>query len=118
MTALIKVIELVAATWYISYVVTNKAGPFRIFTRAREWREGKWHGRTSTPKSISIVENKARTEYEITHDGLLDCIICMSPYVALLLWLINSDYLTVPFAIAGLALWAHSYTGWIHFGGK
>jgi len=116
MDGLIKVAELVAATWYLSYVLTNKGGPLNLFARAREAGGGRWHGRT-----IEWTINKSPTAptYEQNgQPGLLDCIICIAPYVALVLWLINSDYLTIPFAIAGLALWAHSYTGWIHFGGK
>lgn len=122
---LLKLLELVAASWYIAYVLTNKGGPFNLFMRAREAGGGLWHGRvynvkyTVATKEDGVVPTPTK-EYggEMIVPGLMDCIICMLPYTSLLLWLINSDYLTIPFAIAGLALWAHSYTGWIHFGGK
>jgi len=121
MDGLLHLIELVAASWYIAYVLTNKGGPLNLFARAREAGGGRWHGRIDS-KAIAYT-NPVTKEIDFTTTqtevpGLMDCIVCMLPYVALILWLIDSPYLTIPFAIAGLGLWAHSYTGWIHFGGK
>jgi hypothetical protein len=117
MTGLLKILELVAASWYMAYVLTNKGGPFNLFARAREWRGGRWHGRT-TGYDIRIDDGKTPIPM---YDGLMDCIICMLPYVALGWWLVDqagAGVVMLPFAISGLALWAHAYTGWIHFGGK
>jgi len=114
---LIKIIEWVAASWYLAFVLTNKAGPFNLFTRAREWHEGKWHGRTF----YWNPQIDHRTEKIFNNDGLMDCIICLLPYVGFGWWLVDQagfEVVMMPFAIAGLALWAHGYTGWVHLGGK
>lgn len=119
MANLIKLIELVAASWYVAYILTNKGGPFNWFARAREAGGGRWHGRTT--EWIKNEPPKAPTYESVGQPGLMDCIVCMLPYVGLGAWLLDEAGLSIllmPFAIAGLALWAHSYTGWIHFGGK
>jgi hypothetical protein len=121
MEAILKVLELVAASWYVAYVLTNKGGPFNAFARVREWRGGRWHGRFIDFKLIKNEPQYAPVYEEQTMPGLMDCIVCMLPYVALGWWLIDqagAGVVLLPFAISGLALWAHSYTGWIHFGGK
>lgn len=120
---LLKLIELVAASWYVAYVLINKGGPFNWFARAREWREGRWHGRTTTFHVYTHEPITKQQQETIVkgESGLLDCIICILPYVGFGWWLIDqvgADVVMIPFAISGLALWAHSYTGWIHFGGK
>jgi len=111
-------LKLAAACWYVSYIVTNKPGLFGIFERLREFKGGRWHGRKTAPEYV--VTLSANTSYETTelkggeriHDGLLDCIICLAPYVALALLLIGANVVTDAFAVAGVALMLHSYSGW------
>lgn len=82
---IIELIELSAATWYLSYTITNSSGPFKMFERLR--------------KHISL-------------GGLTACIICLAFWVALVLRFIGPNPITDGLAVAGVALWAHSYFGW------
>lgn len=103
-------LKLAAACWAISYMVTKTHGPLGIFERLREFKGGRWHGRT-----IRWIENpmpKSPTYEQVGHDGLLDCIICLSIWVAMALVLIGANVVTDAFAVAGCALWAHSWMGW------
>lgn len=102
-----EMLKLVAAAWYIAYAVTSTAGPFGVFERVRDWRDGRWHGRTMGWH----IEHKEQVPMS---DGLLDCIICLAPWVALILRLIGANIITDAFAIAGIALLLHGYTGWRH----
>lgn len=75
------------ATWYICYVLVSKSGPFRVLERIRA-KSG----------------------------GLLECIYCVAPYVALLLYMLvlHTDFgihLVQVFGIAGLSMMLRSYTG-------
>jgi hypothetical protein len=103
-----------AAAWYISYAVTHTHGPFGVFERLREFNGGRWHGRSLYPTKIIMDGTNSRVENEIQKDGLLDCIICLMPWVALILYLIGVNVVTSALAIAGLALWLHGYSGWRH----
>ena len=78
-------IILAIAAWRLSYMVTKEQGPFRGFFIARE----KW-------------------------GGVLDCIYCISVWIAALcaiLWYFNLTLILYPFAISGLAMMLRSYTG-------
>lgn len=87
-----------AAAWYLAYVLTKSSGPFGIIEKLREWRDGSWHGRIRTETdSIS---------------GLFDCIICTMFWAAVVFRLVGHNVVTDAFAIAGAALWIHSFTGW------
>lgn len=104
-----------AAAWFVAYVVTSSAGPFGVFMRLREWREGRWHGRHY--QMVEMKPDQHATpmwEKQSMRDGLLDCIICTMPYVALILRLIGANVIFDAFAIAGIALMLHGYTGWRH----
>lgn len=80
-----ELLKLAAATWAICYMISNTHGAFGMF----EWLR----------KHMPL-------------GGLTSCIICLSPYVALALLLIGSNVVTDAFAVAGVALLAHSYSGW------
>lgn len=115
MSELLFIVGLVSAAWYLAFAV-GMSGPFQVFDKLREWRGGRWHGRTVKPTAIGIKNGKGFVENEIQHDGLMDCIICRMPYIALMLLIahhFNLDLLYWAFSIAGLALWAHSTFGWI-----
>lgn len=101
----LELVTLAAASWYVAYVVTSTSGPFGVFTRVREWRGGRWHGR--------IIDRNAKTtgDYDKYH-GLLDCIICTSFWVAQGLTLVTHHSFIDGLAIAGVALMLHRYTGW------
>lgn len=117
MTNLILVAEMVTATWYLAFVVTKMGGPFQWFTRARDYRGGRWHGRTED--GIALPENydpKSQNWRRFNRDGLLDCIICMMPYVAVMvigLHHFQLDILYYPFSLAGAALMLHGFSGWL-----
>lgn len=109
MNQVLFVIELVAAAWYLAFVLTKMGGPFQLFDKAREWQGGRWHGRTGG----WYINYPEKT---LMHDGLMDCIICLMPYISfglLLLHHFHLDLLFLPFSMAGLALWAHSSFGWL-----
>lgn len=110
-------LKLILGVWYIAYAVTNTHGPLGVF----EWMRNATvfgysiHGRHGVPMRYRHVEHG-----EVTVDsgpiypenGLLDCIICFAPYVALALLLINVQGVRDVLALAGGALLLHSFTGW------
>ncbi len=77
------------ATWYVAYTLTAKPGPFRLFERFR----ARW-----------------------TIGGLLNCMPCLSVWVALVLYLIGLVFAPAVWvvAVAGGAMLAHRYTGGDH----
>lgn len=81
---------LALATWYIAHAVVNTHGPFNAFATLR--------GRFPL-------------------GGLLTCTVCLSLWIALLLWLIwqtpAQPIVYVP-ALAGAALMLGSYSGASH----
>lgn len=107
-------------TWYVSYAVTNTHGPMGIFERLREWRGGRWHGRSKVPKQVTISGTSDDTQvnfgWEYKHDGLLDCIICLSFWVALVVtWLLAGRLMPLEsVAVAAVTLWIHAYSNWVH----
>lgn len=115
-------LKLAAAVWYIAYSVTKTHGPFGIFERLREFRGGRWHGRGKSiisvtydpdaPLTKGLPPNSRVIGEDNPKDGLLDCIICLSIWVALALVLIGANVVTDAFAVAGVALWVHSFSGW------
>lgn len=76
------------ATLYLSEIITGKDGPFGVFTKLRQ----------------------------VPSMGLLRCVWCTAPYVALLM--LGVYWFAPPvvwvFAVAGLALALRSYTGVAH----
>jgi hypothetical protein len=107
-------LKYAAATWAICYMVTKTSGPLGIFERLREFKGGRWHGRTLFPTKIIMDGENSRVENEIQKDGLLDCIICLSIWVAMALLLIGPNIVTDAFAVAGVSLWVHAYSSWVH----
>jgi hypothetical protein len=99
---------LALATWYVSYVLTSSEGPHGIF---RWIREHVWHGRTRKVWPEASEGEDIRT---IFHDGLLDCPICLSFWVALILVTVTIGHVDIvqTLAVAGLAMLAHGMTGW------
>jgi hypothetical protein len=102
---------LSAATWYISFALTNTDGPGGVFARAREWHGGAWHGRGKHPM-LRIDTDTKRTPVMVDGYGLLDCIVCLSLWIALLLALLTGHTVLDGIAIAGVSLWVHGFTGW------
>ena len=99
-----------ACSWYIAYVVTSTHGAFGMFERLREWRGGRWHGR----KSITVVSNSdggIRQDIRIT-PGLLDCIVCLIFWLALLIGYLEGLTIIESIAAAGVGLFLHGFTGW------
>lgn len=81
-------LTLTLFTWYASYVLVKTDGPFNLFKKLRA---------------------------RVTFGGLLECIICLSVWIAALGYvLLQSPYAALAYigAIAGGALWGHRYTGW------
>ena len=105
-------LKLMLGVWYIAYAVTATDGPRGIF----EWmREKLPHGRHGAPTFARGVLSDG-TEYETDKiypaNGLLDCIICFAPWVALALLTVQVDVIRDVLALAGGALLLHSFTGW------
>jgi len=105
-----------AAAWFIAYAVTKTSGPFQVFIWIREFADGRWHGRTMKWVTKEPGDGHAllTADYIPNHDGLLDCIICLMPYVALVMRLVGANVVMDALAIAGVALWLHGFTGWRH----
>lgn len=77
------------ATWYIAYALTATHGLFGMFDKLR-----------AADQRIGLK--------------LLKCIVCTAVWVALgiaLLWTV-APFVVHVFAVAGLAMLAHKYTGW------
>jgi hypothetical protein len=82
-------ILIALATWYLSYAITATHGPFRVFEILRK---------------------------SIPHGGLLECPICLSPYMAMILLLVPMGVVVQALALAGAAMLLHGFSGW-RFGG-
>lgn len=82
---------LALATWRVSLMLVREKGPYQIFSRLRKFT---------------------------TLGGLLECIYCMSVWSALTFYLIwyhtELKVIVVLFAISGLAMVTHRYTGGDH----
>lgn len=108
-------IELViyaAACWYIAYAVTQTHGPFGVFVKLRDFKGGRWHGRYR--KVIGTGKDSEGNIFDkvTIDDGLLDCIICAMFWLGQGMALVNHNSFIDGLAVAGVALWAHSYFGW------
>lgn len=82
-------VTLALATWYLAYALTKTHGAFGMFEKLRKLDE-----------RIDL--------------NLLVCIVCTAFWVALgmlVLWTVAPLAVQV-FAVAGLAMLAHKYTGW------
>jgi len=73
------------AAWYVSYVVSSSSGPFNVFIWIRA---------------------------HLPLGGLTHCIICLMPWVALILSSMGRNIITDALAIAGVGLWFHGFTSW------
>ena len=78
-------LQVAFATWYLAYAITSTHGPFGIFDKARK---------------VTAL------------GGLLECPICLAPWIAFIL--LNAPYgvLTQAFAVAGVAMILHGWSGW------
>lgn len=110
---------IAASTWYVAYTLTSSDGPFQVFAWLREHlphgREAVGHAPpevVNIPEGQSIPEHLRKTIYEYRHNGLLDCPLCLSIWVALVFVLAPVGWLTYAFATAGVAMLLHGYTGW------
>lgn len=110
-----RLIILACATWYLSYSMTNTDGLFGVFAWLRENWPHILGGRTQTLKSSRIIDATTipkKTADEYLKDGLFDCIICTAVWVGIILSLLTGGDILTGVAAAGLALLAHSFTGW------
>ena len=97
-----------ACSWYIAYAVTSTHGAFGMFERLREWRGGRWHGRSKYPLYV-VTENQPAKPIM---DGLLDCIICLIFWIALIMGYLEGLTILESIAAAGIGLWFHAFAGW------
>lgn len=84
--ALMDLVLLAGAVWYISYALTALDGPLNLFVKLRALKLG----------------------------GLFDCIYCTAiwvGFVAIWLWMGGFETLLYPFALAGWSMMLRSYTG-------
>lgn len=104
---------LALATWYAAYAVTSTHGPGGVF----DWvREHVWHGRHGVDTSTKFDSNTgvALSTPPPLRNGLLDCPICLAFWVALILVTVTLGHIDLvqTLAVAGLAMLAHSASGW------
>jgi hypothetical protein len=96
-------IKLIFGVWYIAHAVTGTHGPGGLFELMREKLP---HGRRTITRYAETAMSRN------TLPGLLDCIICFAPWVALALLLVQVEVIRDVLALAGGALLLHSFTGW------
>lgn len=104
-------LKIILGTWYIAHAVTATHGPAGIF----EWtRDHVWHGRRGMRLEKVVIEDGAIVPalQVPKENGLLDCIVCFAPWVALVLLIAPDGMIVNALAIAGGALLLHSFTGW------
>lgn len=99
-----------AAAWCISYALTSTHGAFGMFERLREWHGGKWHGRRVS-KRVEFRNGEGYEQTTTVH-GLLDCVICLIFWLALLIGYLEGLTIIESIAAAGVGLWMHGFTGW------
>ena len=85
MTVELEFLLVALATWYLAYAITSTHGPFKVFERIRKFT---------------------------TLGGLLDCPICLSPWLALLMLVVPFGVGIIALALAGAAMLLHGFTGW------
>lgn len=74
-----------AAIWYVSYALTSTHGPFNVFTTIRA---------------------------KVPHGGLLDCPVCLSFWVALIILIVPYGIVIEALALAGVAMLLHGFSNW------
>ena len=98
------------ASWYLAYSITSTHGPGGVF----DWlREHVWHGRHG--KTLVHLTSAAGTtppELLPSKNGLLDCPVCLSFWVALLLLIAPMGVVTQALGVAGAAMILHGWSGW------
>lgn len=104
-----RLLIIALSTWYLSHALTATSGPGNIFAWARENIP---HGRTKVLVEAGIIDGKPYTKWEWGKNGVLDCVICAAPWIALGLWLVPDGVIVWALAAAGLALLAHGLAGW------
>lgn len=100
---------LTCAVWYVAYVLTSTHGPGGVF----EWiREHVWHGRTKYTPEVVRSENYIPGAKQ--KNGLFDCPVCLSFWVALILVTVTLQHfdLVQALAVAGASMLLHSAAGW------
>lgn len=80
-----RLVEIALAAWYLAFAISTSSGPFHIFEAVRKY---------------------------LPLGGLTSCIICLAPWMALVLWLVPDGVIVWAFAAAGLGLLAHGLAGW------
>lgn len=78
----------VGTVWLLAYAIVNTDGPFGVFERLRK----------------------------LDPSGLTICIICTATWVGVIVMLAPDGVLLRGLGVAGLALWAHKYSGWSYNG--
>lgn len=105
-----------AASWYIAYAVTSTHGAFGMFEALREWRGGRWHGRHGYEYTNAVSEHARslppKTIATLANNGLLDCIVCLIFWLALIIGYLQGLTLIESIAAAAVGLWFHGYTGY------
>lgn len=116
---LLELLTLSAASWYLSYVITQLPGPLGLFDKVRNYRAGKWHGRRREPEYVVTTGVNASIKGgDVKYKGLLDCIFCLGFWVSIGLALITGHTILDGIAVCGAMLWAHAYSSWVHIGGN
>ncbi len=110
--AMLNLVLIGLATWYVAYAVTSTHGPGGVF----EWvRENVWHGRHGYDTTEPATANAAGVA-RVKRNGLLDCPVCLSFWAALILLLVPMGVVVQALALAGAAMILHGLSGW-RFGG-
>lgn len=112
---IIRLIEIALAGWCIAHALTNTHGPGGVF----DWiRENIPHGRHGVDAGVhyNTQTGTLLSQPPPLQNGLLDCIICLMPWICVLLWLVPDGIILWAFASAGLALLLHGFTGWRYNG--
>ena len=97
---LLEFVVYALATWRVSSLLVDEAGPFRMFIRLREW-VGITH---DADDNVAMIPDRLLP-------GILSCVWCVSIWVGLFWTLMYfvpySLYLALPFALSAAAIKFH-----------
>jgi len=98
--SLLEFVVYALATWRVSSLLVDEAGPFRMFIRLREW-VGITH---DADDNVAMIPDRLLP-------GILSCVWCVSIWVGLFWTLMYfvpySLYLALPFALSAAAIKFH-----------
>lgn len=104
-----------AAAWYLSYAVTSTDGAWGMFSYTRDhWPAFLLGRRGMKLSSYKITDDGIETNglQEQKKNGVLDCIVCLIFWIALIIGYLQGLTIIESIAAAGVGLFLHGFTGY------